>query len=116
MNIKGECDATDECDDDASSSVSSSYSDKYKYEYVNREAQCISKKSHTRFGPEGRRSKGSGDETRMARTGSLVDIRSQSLHRSLVEEVNKRRMFNTVGALDHIGYCHPDCRRTTKRP
>lgn len=44
----------------------------------------------------------------MPRTASLVDIRSQLLHRTLVEEVNKRRMFNTVGALEQVGYRQPD--------
>ncbi|KAJ8751456.1 hypothetical protein K2173_016667 [Erythroxylum novogranatense] len=38
------------------------------------------------------------------RNRSLVDVRSQLLHQSLVEEVNKRRMFKTVGALEIIGF------------
>lgn len=43
----------------------------------------------------------------MNRVKSMVDLRSQLLHRSLVEEMNKRRMFNTVGAVENIGYSDP---------
>jgi len=34
-------------------------------------------------------------------------MRSQLLHRSLVEEVNKRRLFKTVGAVENIGFQTP---------
>lgn len=44
---------------------------------------------------------------RMPRVQSLVDLRSQLLHRSLVEEINKRRFFKTVGAVENIGYHEP---------
>ncbi|KAF8042167.1 hypothetical protein BT93_A0703 [Corymbia citriodora subsp. variegata] len=44
---------------------------------------------------------------KMTRIQSLVDIRSQLLHRSLVEEINKRRLFKTVGAVENIGYQEP---------
>lgn len=37
----------------------------------------------------------------------MVDVRSQLLHRSLVEEVNKIRLFNTVGAVENIGFQAP---------
>ncbi|XP_021909807.1 probable serine/threonine-protein kinase WNK4, partial [Carica papaya] len=47
------------------------------------------------------------DERRLTRNRSLVDIRSQLLHRSLVEEVNKRRLFKTVGAVEDIGFQTP---------
>ncbi|KAG6628986.1 hypothetical protein I3843_14G052800 [Carya illinoinensis] len=47
------------------------------------------------------------DNRRLARNRSLVDIRSQLLHRSLVEEVNKRRLFKTVGAVEDIGFQAP---------
>lgn len=109
-------DADDEGDE--TSSQSSSCSDNYsnlKYYSANDEdamISCIGKihQKCTRFGPEGSmigldsRSK---PRQRMVRTGSLVDIRSQLLHRSLVEEINKRRMFKTVGAVEHIGYQQP---------
>lgn len=110
--------------------MSSSCSDKYsnlKYFSANDE-ECLinsykeannsarSNQKCTRFGPEGIIINGlnaidcsSKPRQRIPRTASLVDIRSQLLHRTLVEEVNKRRMFNTVGALDHIGYKQPDC-------
>ncbi|XP_077216404.1 putative serine/threonine-protein kinase WNK4 isoform X2 [Tasmannia lanceolata] len=38
---------------------------------------------------------------------SFADIRSQLLHRSLVEELNKRRLFKTVGAVESIGFKTP---------
>lgn len=41
---------------------------------------------------------------KLTRIRSLVDVRSQLLHRSLVEEINKRRMFKTVGAVENIGF------------
>lgn len=44
---------------------------------------------------------------RLTRNRSLVDVRSQLLHRSLVEEVNKRRLFKTVGAVENIGFQSP---------
>ncbi|KAA8549494.1 hypothetical protein F0562_001178 [Nyssa sinensis] len=50
---------------------------------------------------------------RLERNRSLVDMRSQLLHRSLVEEVNKRRLFKTVGAVEDIGFQVP-CEVTRK--
>lgn len=47
------------------------------------------------------------DSLRLNRNRSLVDIRSQLLHRSLVEEVYKRRLFNTIGAVENIGFQSP---------
>ncbi|KAL5806749.1 hypothetical protein ACOSQ4_029482 [Xanthoceras sorbifolium] len=49
----------------------------------------------------------SSHRSRITRMGSMVDVRSQLLHRSLVEEVNKRRLFKTVGAVENIGYYEP---------
>ena len=34
----------------------------------------------------------------------MVDVRSQLLHRTLVEELNMRMFFNTVGAVEIIGF------------
>ncbi|XP_059626389.1 probable serine/threonine-protein kinase WNK4 [Cornus florida] len=47
------------------------------------------------------------DSYRLTRNRSLVDMRSQLLHRSLVEELNKRRLFKTVGAVENIGFQTP---------
>ncbi|VFQ80132.1 unnamed protein product [Cuscuta campestris] len=47
------------------------------------------------------------DKRRLTRNRSLVDMRSQLLHRSLMEEVSKRRMFKTVGAVENIGFEAP---------
>uniref|UniRef100_A0A5B6Z819 non-specific serine/threonine protein kinase n=2 Tax=Davidia involucrata TaxID=16924 RepID=A0A5B6Z819_DAVIN len=49
----------------------------------------------------------SKDNRRLTRNRSLVDTRSQLLHRSLLEEVNKRRLFKTVGAVENIGFQAP---------
>lgn len=51
--------------------------------------------------------KGMVDNRRLTRNRSLVDTSSQLLHRSLVEEVNKRRLFKTVGAVENIGFQAP---------
>ncbi|XP_057953283.1 probable serine/threonine-protein kinase WNK4 [Malania oleifera] len=47
------------------------------------------------------------DNRRLTRNRSFVDMRSQLLHRSLVEEVHKRRLFKTVGAVENIGFQSP---------
>lgn len=52
---------------------------------------------------------------KFVRNRSLVDVRSQLLHRSLVEEVHKRRVFNTVGAVENIGFQAP-CEAPKKVP
>lgn len=44
---------------------------------------------------------------KITRMQSLMDVRSQLLHRTLVEEINKRRMFRTVGAVENIGFQEP---------
>lgn len=46
------------------------------------------------------------DGRRMMRNHSMVDMRTQLLHRTLVEEVNKR-LFKTVGAVESIGFQDP---------
>lgn len=47
------------------------------------------------------------ESPRLMRNRSLVDTRSQLLHRSLVEEVNRRRLFKTVDAVEDIGFRSP---------
>ncbi|CAN1262850.1 Probable serine/threonine-protein kinase WNK4 [Linum perenne] len=49
----------------------------------------------------------SRDRRRLTRNRSLVELQSQLLHRSLVEEVHKRRQVNTVGAVENIGFQTP---------
>lgn len=44
---------------------------------------------------------------RLTRNRSLVDMRSQLLHRSLVEEVSKRRLSKTVGTVEDVGFQAP---------
>ncbi|KAG2672906.1 hypothetical protein I3760_13G063400 [Carya illinoinensis] len=66
----------------------------------------VSQGSH---GASGSTCKGKGmvDNRRLTRNKSLVDTRSQLLHRSLVEEVHKRRLSKTVGAVENIGFQAP---------
>ncbi|XP_077221916.1 putative serine/threonine-protein kinase WNK5 isoform X2 [Tasmannia lanceolata] len=47
------------------------------------------------------------DDRSLTKVRSFVDVRSQLLHRLLVEEVNKRRLFKTVGAVENIGFKEP---------
>ncbi|KDP22777.1 hypothetical protein JCGZ_00364 [Jatropha curcas] len=49
----------------------------------------------------------SNPQRKLSRIRSLVDIRSQMLHRSLLEELHKRRLFKTVGAVENIGFLDP---------
>ncbi|XP_068318342.1 probable serine/threonine-protein kinase WNK5 isoform X1 [Pyrus communis] len=46
-------------------------------------------------------------ERKLPKIQSLIDVRSQLLHRSLVEEVNKRRLFKTVGTIENVGFQTP---------
>lgn len=82
------------------------------------------KNNHTRFCPreadltkqfcnmrmDPRRCHGTGGHgcQRLTRIRSYVDVRRQQLQRSLVEEINKRRMFKTVGAIENIGFQNPE--------
>jgi WNK lysine deficient protein kinase len=47
------------------------------------------------------------DLTKLNRVRSLMDVRSQLLHRSLVEEISKKRLFTTIGAMENIGFQDP---------
>lgn len=47
------------------------------------------------------------DSSKLMRNRSLVDIRSQLLHRSLVEEITKRRSFKTASAVEDVGFQAP---------
>lgn len=61
----------------------------------------------TRFCPDRDLDCSSKQQQKMMHTKSMMDIRSQLLHKTLVEEISKRRLFNTVGAVEHIGYHEP---------
>ncbi|XP_027907349.1 probable serine/threonine-protein kinase WNK5 [Vigna unguiculata] len=45
---------------------------------------------------------------RLTRIRSFVDLRRQQLQRSLMEEIHKRRIFKTVGAIENIGFQNPE--------
>lgn len=45
---------------------------------------------------------------RLTRINSCVDVRRQQLQRSLMEEMQKRRMFNTVNAIENVGFQNPE--------
>ncbi|CAL9207015.1 unnamed protein product [Musa hybrid cultivar] len=46
------------------------------------------------------------ENRRLTRNLSMVDMRSQLLHRNLVDQL-KKRLFKTVGAVEHIGFQMP---------
>lgn len=46
-------------------------------------------------------------QRKLTKIRSLVDIRSQLLHRSVVAQINKRRLFKTIGAMENIGFQEP---------
>ncbi|RRT52137.1 hypothetical protein B296_00047599 [Ensete ventricosum] len=46
------------------------------------------------------------EDRRLTRNLSMVDMRSQLLHRNLVDQL-KKRLFKTVGAVEHIGFQMP---------
>ncbi|KAG0490429.1 hypothetical protein HPP92_007292 [Vanilla planifolia] len=54
----------------------------------------------------GRSGKRAVDDRRLLRNRSMVDVRSQLLHRTLVEELAKRS-FKTVGSVENIGFKNP---------
>lgn len=43
----------------------------------------------------------------LTRNRSLIDVQSQRLHQSLLEEIHKKRMFKTVGSVENIGFRSP---------
>ena len=49
----------------------------------------------------------SDKSARLTRVKSMVNLRSEALHRSLVEMLLKKRLFNTVDAMENIGYQKP---------
>ncbi|XP_061370741.1 probable serine/threonine-protein kinase WNK5 isoform X2 [Gastrolobium bilobum] len=44
----------------------------------------------------------------LTRIHSYADLRRHQLQRSLIEEIHKRRMFKTVGAIENIGFQNPE--------
>ncbi|XP_072975183.1 probable serine/threonine-protein kinase WNK5 isoform X2 [Typha angustifolia] len=68
----------------------------------------IAAQDHSRS-PSGAGGKRPADGRRMMRNKSMVDFRSQLLHRALVEEL-KKRVFKTVGAVESIGFQAPSDR------
>ncbi|KAL4021491.1 hypothetical protein IC575_020292 [Cucumis melo] len=49
----------------------------------------------------------SNNSPRITRVKSMVNLRSETLHRYLVETLLKKRLFNTVGAMENIGFQKP---------
>ncbi|XP_039146567.1 probable serine/threonine-protein kinase WNK5 isoform X1 [Dioscorea cayenensis subsp. rotundata] len=82
--------------------------------FCSEEKQKISSPSETEFQrqcqllQEGK--KPVTDRKRMMRNRSMIDMRSQLLHKNLVEELNKR-LFKTVGAVENIGFRMPWSRK-----
>ncbi|WVZ88271.1 hypothetical protein U9M48_034808 [Paspalum notatum var. saurae] len=72
------------------------------------ERQCsVSPAAHLGRPRQRRGEGGDGRQGRMPRNRSMVDMRSRLLHRTLVEELNRRLFFNTVGAVENIGFRDP---------
>ncbi|KAE8694928.1 putative serine/threonine-protein kinase WNK4 [Hibiscus syriacus] len=46
-------------------------------------------------------------QRKLTKIRSLVDIRSKLLHQSVMAEIDKRRLFKTIGAVENIGYQDP---------
>ncbi|KAL6905752.1 hypothetical protein ACP4OV_003353 [Aristida adscensionis] len=74
------------------------------------------------WGGRPRRRDGGGGGRAAARRShrSMVEMRSQVLHRTLVEELNRRLFFNTVAAVESIGFrapsgCPPPSARGRRR-
>ncbi|KAL7136090.1 hypothetical protein ABFS83_10G005600 [Erythranthe nasuta] len=127
-------------DDDASSQSSSCSYNYHNLKYCSANEDDFAQRFHreevinrniktqksTRFGPEGSMARNCSNinvadynlkpQQKMVRTGSMVDIRSQLLHQTLAEEINKGRLFNTVGAVEQIGFRQPpvDQKKTNK--
>ncbi|XP_050244114.1 probable serine/threonine-protein kinase WNK5 [Quercus robur] len=53
------------------------------------------------------RNYGSKVPQKLTRNRSLVDARSELLRRAVMEEINTRRLFKTVGAVENIGFQEP---------
>ena len=53
------------------------------------------------------KSKCSKASRQLTRNRSLIDVHSQRLHRSLLEEVHKKRLSKTVGSVENIGFQNP---------
>ncbi|XVF37426.1 hypothetical protein REPUB_Repub20aG0006800 [Reevesia pubescens] len=49
----------------------------------------------------------SNNQRKLMKIRSLIDIRSQLLHRTVMAEINKRRLFKTIGAVENIGFQEP---------
>ncbi|CAN6380360.1 unnamed protein product [Urochloa humidicola] len=74
--------------------------------------QCSMSPQHA--GRARQREDGNG-RRKMSRNRSMVDMRSQLLHRTLVEELNRRLFFNTVGAVESIGFRDPSSSSSAAR-
>ncbi|XP_022721908.1 probable serine/threonine-protein kinase WNK5 [Durio zibethinus] len=119
-------------DDDASSSCSvnsfqyssMNYEDDFDLSLQQGQHPCITKTlKSTRFCPsestsafnykqckaevDSWRSPHLNGQRKLTKIHSLMDIRSQLLHRSVMAEINKRRLFKTIGAVENIGFQKP---------
>ncbi|GER55730.1 kinase [Striga asiatica] len=86
---------------------------------LNKDVVCPSKSSKcTRFKPGANTAQNCSEfnllnysskcQQKISRATSFMDIRSQLLHKTLLEEINKRRLFKTVGAVEHVGFQDPE--------
>ncbi|KAH9603264.1 hypothetical protein KSS87_002971 [Heliosperma pusillum] len=108
--------------EDAVSESSSSLYSYFDTEY-NMQQNELTTEGYSRFCPQVeanlkciKKSIGSGDtvtgvgstgHSKLSKLRSFMDIRSQLLHRALMQAVNKRRAAKTVGAVENIGFHNP---------
>ncbi|XVE84354.1 hypothetical protein DITRI_Ditri17bG0005800 [Diplodiscus trichospermus] len=120
------------CNDDASSSCSMNsfpyssmkYEDKFDLSPQQGDHPCFTKTlKSTRFSPSESPSAccckqrnaqldsckfpHSNGQRKLTKIRSLVDVRSQLLHQAVMAEINKRRLFKTIGAVENIGFQEP---------
>ncbi|WOL06357.1 hypothetical protein Cni_G15089 [Canna indica] len=92
------CTSTDQDDD---GDVSSLYSSKYYASGSEQEIDGGERRQPVPLATDHHR-----HHRRLTRNQSMMDLRSQLLHKALVEELNKR-MFKTIGAVENIGFQVP---------
>ncbi|KAK8556542.1 hypothetical protein V6N13_064565 [Hibiscus sabdariffa] len=114
-------DASSNCSMNSFQYSSTNYEDDFYSSLHQGEHPCIPNTVSTRFCPsdstsaaycykqcdtqlDSRRSSHLKGQRKLTKICSLVDIRSKLLHQSVMAEINKRRLFKTIGAVENIGY------------
>ncbi|XVE80761.1 hypothetical protein DITRI_Ditri15bG0006200 [Diplodiscus trichospermus] len=124
QDVSSNDDANSSCSMNSIQYSSMNYEDDFDLSLQQGEHPCIPKSlKSTRFCPsesvsaysykhcdtqlDSWRSSHINGQRKLTKIRSLVDIRSQLLHRSVMAEINKRRLFKTIGAVENIGFHEP---------